>query len=89
MRWTAALAIYALFWVMTAFFVLPFHARKVRATTSESVHGEDAGAPPVFMAGWVAKWTTGAATTAFALYYAAYTQGWIDVSAWVDRLGPQ
>jgi predicted secreted protein len=88
MTWPAALAIYILFWVMTAFFILPFHARKVRAMGSDLVRGQEVGAPPVFLAGWTAKWTTVWASGAFALYYLAYTRGWVDVSAWVNALGP-
>lgn len=89
MSWPAALAIYALFWVMTAFFILPFHARKVRSVSTKTVAGEDRGAPPIFLMGWAAAWTTLWASAIFVLYYLAYTNRWIDLAALTDGLGPQ
>jgi predicted secreted protein len=80
MKWTSILAIYLLFWVMSAFFVLPFHGRRADQQTSD-VAGTDHGAPATFRVGPILKQTTMVATISFALYYVAYTQNWVDADA--------
>lgn len=80
MVWTSALAIYLLFWVLSAFFVLPFHGRRDEQPEHE-VAGADAGAPASFRVGAIMRQTTIVATVLFAAYYVVYTQGWIDAAA--------
>jgi predicted secreted protein len=86
MQWTSALAIYLLFWVMSAFFVLPFHGRRADQASSE-VAGTDVGAPATFPVGNILRQTTIVATVAFAAYYVAYTQKWIDADAITAAMG--
>lgn len=80
MQWTSVLAIYLLFWVMSAFFVLPFHGRRADQAVSE-IAGSDSGAPTGFRVGAILKQITLVATVSFGLYYLAYTQSWIDSAA--------
>ena len=76
MAWTSALAVYLLFWVLCAFFVLPFHGRRAEQA-EHHVAGADIGAPATFRVGAIIRQTTIVATVFFALYYVVYTQGWI------------
>lgn len=78
MNWTSALAIYLLFWVMSAFFVLPFHGRRADQVDS-GIAGTERGAPAEFRVGRILKQITLVATIGFVAYYLVYTQGWIDV----------
>ena len=41
MKWTSALAIYSLFFALSAFFVLPFHGRKASDDDTLLVKGQD------------------------------------------------
>lgn len=71
MKWTSALAIYLLFWVMCAFFVLPFHGR--RADSAENtVAGAEPGAPETLPVGRILKQITIVSVISFAAYYALY-----------------
>lgn len=81
MRWTSILAIYTLFWVMTAFVVLPFGIRSHHESGTAMVPGQADGAPANFRPLRVALWTTGIAAVAFGLFYANYVAGWISVDA--------
>lgn len=80
MKWTSILAIYLLFWVMSAFFVLPFHGRRADQS-ADDIAGADVGAPATFRVGAILKQTTIVATISFGLYYLAYTQNWVDAAA--------
>jgi predicted secreted protein len=73
-------AIYLLFWVMSAFLVLPFEAKAVRGQRSEPVAGQEVGAPSVWRPWRVAFWTTIISSTLFVLFYANYIYGWITVA---------
>ncbi len=77
MAWTSALAIYLLFWVLSAFFVLPFHGRRDEQPDHE-VAGADAGAPASFRVGAITRQTTIVATALFAVYYVISAQGWVN-----------
>ncbi len=77
MKWTSAVAIYFLFWVMIAFVVMPFHARTTREAGGELVPGQADSAPHEFKGGRIAGWTTAIATLAFVIYYANYVNRWI------------
>ena len=79
MSWKTVVAIYLLFWVMSAFLVLPFEAKAARAERMDIVAGQEVGAPPVWRPGRVALWTTLVSTVLFVLFYTNYLNGWITV----------
>lgn len=77
MKWTSALAIYILFWVMSAFLVMPFGVKTADELGVEKVPGQEHSAPANFKPGKVALITTALATLLFGLYYANYVNGWV------------
>jgi predicted secreted protein len=77
MHWSSALAIYLLFWVMSAFLVLPLGVRSVHEAGADLVAGQEAGAPANFNARRILLRTTILATVGFGLFYVNYTLGWI------------
>lgn len=77
MKFTSILAIYALFWSLSFFFVLPFRLRSSSAGPDVAVPGQADSAPPRFSFGRTCLWTTIVSATLFGLYYANYVQGWI------------
>ena len=77
MKWTSALAIYLLFWVMSAFLVMPFGVRNAHETGDVLVPGQSDGAPANFKPKRILMWTTIVATVLFGIYYANYVNGWI------------
>ncbi len=79
MSWKTVLAIYLLFWVMSAFLVLPFEAKAARAQRVDLVAGQEAGAPPVWRPARVLLWTTLVSAILFGLFYSNYLNGWITV----------
>ncbi|MFM5948608.1 MAG: DUF1467 family protein [Novosphingobium sp.] len=88
MKLTSALAIYFLFWVMSAFFVLPFGVRTHDDDQADLVPGQVSSAPVNFNPKMIAKRTTIVSLVLFGLYYLNYVQGWltledIDVSRWL------
>lgn len=81
MKWTSILAIYLLFWVMSAFLVMPFHVRTAHEEGAELVPGQAESAPHNFKPLRILLWTTAVATVLFGLYYANYTNGWLTPEA--------
>lgn len=81
MKWTSALAIYALFWVMAAFLVLPFHARTHDEAGIDKIAGQADSAPAEFKPGLIALRTTAVSAALFGLYYLNYVNGWIGAEA--------
>ncbi|MEP2102260.1 MAG: DUF1467 family protein [Parasphingorhabdus sp.] len=79
MEWTSVIAIYVLFWVISAFIILPFGIRSYAETGAEMVRGQADGAPTNFKPGRVLLYTTLLATFAFVLFYFNYTNQWITV----------
>ncbi len=77
MKWTSALAIFLLFWVMSAFLVLPFGVRTADEMGVEKVPGQAESAPANFQPKKVVLKTTILAVILFGLYYANYVNGWI------------
>lgn len=77
MQWTSILAIYFLFWVMTAFLLLPFGVRTHEEAGEPKVPGQAESAPANFRPGRVAVRATLIAAAVTALYVLNYTQGWI------------
>ncbi len=87
MKWTSILAIYFLFWVMTAFVMLPFGVRTHEEMGVARTPGQADSAPANFRPGRLAIRATVIAAALTALYVLNYTQGWIgvevlDVTRW-------
>ncbi len=80
MKWTSILAIYFLFWVMSAFLLLPFGVRTHEELGLEKSPGQADSAPANFRPGRVAIRATVIAAVLTALYVLNYTQGWIGVA---------
>jgi len=77
MSWTSILAIYLLFWVITAFVVMPFGIRTADELGVEKVRGQADSAPANFRPLRVMAITTMLSAAVFGLFYANYTNGWI------------
>lgn len=79
MKLTSAVAIYFLFWVMSAFFVLPFGVRTHDDEKAEVVPGQVTSAPVNFKPRQVAIRATWLSLAVFALYYTNYVNGWLTI----------
>lgn len=77
MSWTSIAAIYLLFWVITAFVVLPFGIRTADELGIEKVRGQADSAPANFRPGRVILITTLISAAVFGLFYANYLNGWV------------
>lgn len=77
MQITSILAIYFLFWVMTAFIMLPFGVRTAEELGVEKVPGQADSAPVNFRPGRLAMRATVIAAVLTALFIANFTYGWI------------
>jgi predicted secreted protein len=78
MTWTSIIAIYALFWVMTAFVILPIGVRTHEELGLPKTPGQADSAPGNFQPRIILMRTTLLSAALFALYYTNYTYGWID-----------
>lgn len=79
MQITSMIAIYLLFWVMSAFIVMPFHMRTAEEAGAALVPGQAESAPHDFQPLRISIWTTCVSALLFGLYYANYIFGWITV----------
>lgn len=77
MKLTSVVAIYALFWVLSAFIVLPFGVRTHDEAGVEKVPGQADSAPVEFRPGRIAKRATALSVVLFGLFYANYIYGWV------------
>ncbi|GGC21361.1 hypothetical protein GCM10011371_06260 [Novosphingobium marinum] len=77
MNWTSIIAIYSLFWVLSAFLVLPFGIRTADEDGAEKVRGQADSAPTNFRPRRIAIRATILAAVLFGLYYANYVNGWL------------
>ncbi len=77
MKITSIIAIYCLFWVMSAFLVMPFGVRTHADEGSEPGAGHSASAPVNFSGRSIVKRATGLSIVFFVLFYLNYTNGWI------------
>ncbi len=89
MKLTSALAIYFLFWVMSAFFVMPFGLRTHDDDQAELVPGQVTSAPVNFNPRRIALRATVLSLLLFGLFYLNYTQDWltlddIDVTRYIN-----
>jgi predicted secreted protein len=80
MSLTSIAAIYLLFWVITAFVVMPFGVRTADEMGVEMVRGQAESAPANFRPGRVILFTTLISAAVFGLFYANYLNGWISPS---------
>lgn len=79
MQWTSILAIYALFWVMSAFLLLPFGVRTHEELGVEKIPGQADSAPANFRPGRLVARATVLAAVLTTLYVLNYIYGWIGV----------
>jgi predicted secreted protein len=79
MKWTSILAIYLLFWVMSAFLVMPFGVRNAHELGEAHVPGQEGGAPANFNPKRILTRTTILSLILFGLYYYSYISGWINL----------
>jgi predicted secreted protein len=77
MNYYAIFAIYALFWVISAFIMLPFGIRTPDETGEELVKGQADSAPSNFRPWTVSLRATILSAILFGAYYANYVEGWI------------
>ena len=77
MSWSSILEIYLLFWVMTAFVILPFGVRTHDEAGIARIPGQAESAPANFRPGRVVLITTIVSAIAFGLFYANYVNGWL------------
>lgn len=90
MQWTSVLAIYVLFWALTAFMLLPFGIRAAsdQGVEEAKIPGQADSAPVNFRPGRLVLRATVIAAILCALYIANYEAGWItsediDISRWL------
>ncbi|MFM5924922.1 MAG: DUF1467 family protein [Novosphingobium sp.] len=77
MKLTSIVAIYFLFWVMSAFFVLPFGLRTPDEDDAELIPGQATSAPVNFQPKRIALRATLLSLALFAVFYVNYINGWV------------
>lgn len=77
MQWTSIVAIYALFWTMSAFIMLPFGIRTHDEEGIAKVPGQADSAPANFRPGRVVLRASVLAAVLCGLYVANYVNGWV------------
>lgn len=77
MAWTSVLAIYLLFWVLSAFLVMPFGIRTHDEMGEAKIPGQAESAPANFRPWLIVIRATVLAAILFALFYANYVNGWL------------
>ncbi len=78
MEWTSILAIYALFWVVSAFVLLPFGVQTHDEAGVEKVPGQADSAPANFRPSLIAKRASLLAALLTVAYLLNYAFGWIE-----------
>lgn len=78
MTWVSIIAIYSLFWVLSAFVILPIGVRTHEELGIEKIRGQADSAPGNFRPSVIILRTTFLSAVLFALYYVNYVYGWID-----------
>ncbi|WP_374414076.1 DUF1467 family protein [Novosphingobium colocasiae] len=80
MQWTSIIAIYSLFWVLSAFLVMPFGLRTPDEVAGHKVEKGHADSAPVnFRPKLIAKRATIVAAVLCGLFYLNYVNDWISV----------
>ena len=77
MRWTSILAIYCLFWVLSAFLVMPFGVRTHEDDGLPKVPGQAESAPSNFRPLQILRRATVVSLVLFGIFYLNYINGWI------------
>ena len=77
MKWTSVLAIYFLFFVATAFLMLPFGVKTDEEVGNPRIPGQAESAPHRFEPGKHLVRAALIAVVLMAIYYANYVNGWI------------
>ena len=77
MNITSLIAIYALFWVLSAFLVMPIGLRTHEDREENMAPGHADSAPTNFRPGLIAKRATVLSVLLCGIYYANYVNGWI------------
>lgn len=77
MNWKSALAIYLLFWVLTALAVLPIGIRTHDELGLKKTRGQADSAPANFRPLKTVLLATAVSAILFGVFYANYVQGWI------------
>jgi predicted secreted protein len=81
MQVTSLVAIYALFWVLSAFIVMPFGLRTPDEVEGHQVETGHADSAPVnFQPGKIALRATILSALLMALFYLNYLYGWVGAS---------
>jgi predicted secreted protein len=80
MQITSIAAIYFLFWVMSAFMMLPFGVRTADEAGEARVPGQAESAPVNFRPGRLALRATVIATVLTGLFVANFNYGWVTVA---------
>ena len=88
MQWTSILAIYVLFWVVSAFVMLPFGVKTHDELGIDKVPGQADSAPGNFRPGRVASRATILAGVLTAAFVLNYENGWIEAEDLI-LFGPQ
>ncbi|MXO95651.1 DUF1467 family protein [Erythrobacter aquimaris] len=78
MQWTSILAIYVLFWVVSAFVLLPFGVKTPDEVGATKVPGQADSAPVNFRPGVIAVRATILSIVFTTLYVLNYAYGWIE-----------
>lgn len=79
MKVTSIIAIYVLFWVMSAFVLLPFGVRTAEEAGVAKVPGQADSAPADFRPARIVLRATILSAVLTTLYVANYIQGWVTV----------
>ena len=90
MQWTSIVAIYVLFWVVSAFVLLPFGIKTPDEVGAEIVPGQADSAPVNFRPGVIAVRATILSIVLTTLYVLNYAYGWIeaeDLILWGPTVG--
>ncbi len=77
MKITSIIAIYAMFWVLAAFLVMPFGIRTHEEAGEATIKGQANSAPANFQPRKIAWRATILSLLMFGLYYANYVNGWL------------
>ena len=77
MRWTSIAAVYLLFWVISAFILLPFGVKTHDEAGLDKIPGQADSAPVDFRPGRIAIRATILSAVLCALFVANYAFGWI------------
>ena len=80
MQVTSIAAIYFLFWLMSAFMMLPFGVRTADEAGEETVPGQAESAPVNFRPGKLALRATVIAAVCTGLFISNYEFGWVTVA---------